>query len=351
MTNRKYRAAVGLLSLLVIPSLTRVTIAAQQSPPPQQSAAPQLSDDPFVWLEDIDGQRSMDWVNTKNAATIAALTRSPLYQSFYDRIKQILDSKDKIANPEIIGNSLYNFWQDAEHERGIWRRTSWASYATAHPSWETVLDVDSLSKADGVTWSFGGADCFEPEYKRCIIALSRGGSDATETREFDLTSKTFVSDGFKIPEAKTSTAWVDDSTLLVGTDEQGAVIDPGRAGFRFGNLESVGDERLAGEIELTCLRGVGPAARKRDDAALVFGLEAVGATEGPRHTVRFAERIHVEHGFPRWMGGCIASPARSPPDPALVLRVLPEVVERVPDDLGIGDLVLGIEDLFDPIVE
>ncbi len=218
MTNRKYRAAVGLLSLLAIPSLTRVAIAAQQSPPPQQSAAPQLSDDPFVWLEDIDGQRSMDWVNTKNAATIAALTRSPLYQSFYDRIKQILDSKDKIANPEMIGNSLYNFWQDAEHERGIWRRTSWASYATAHPSWETVLDVDSLSKADGVTWSFGGADCFEPEYKRCIIALSRGGSDATETREFDLTSKTFVSDGFTIPEAKTSTAWVDDSTLLVGTD-------------------------------------------------------------------------------------------------------------------------------------
>src|SRR5207247_6541118 len=89
---------------------------------------------------------------------------------------------------------------------------------TAHPSWETVLDVDSLSKAEGVTWSFGGADCFEPEFKRCIVALSRGGSDATETREFDLTGKTFVSDGFKIPEAKTSTAWVDDSTLLVGTD-------------------------------------------------------------------------------------------------------------------------------------
>src|SRR5213080_5511247 len=147
MTNRKYRAAVGLLSLLAIPSLTRVTIAAQQSPPPQQSAAPQVSDDPFVWLEDIDGQRSMDWVNAKNAATIAALTRSPLYQPFYDRIKQILDSKDKIAYPSILGNSLYNFWQDADHERGIWRRTTWESYAGANSVWETVLDVDSLSKA------------------------------------------------------------------------------------------------------------------------------------------------------------------------------------------------------------
>ena len=201
------RAAVGLLSLLAISP-----IAAQQSSPPQQSP------DSFVWLEDVEGQRSMEWVNAHNAATIAALTRSPLYQSFYARIKQILDSKDKIANPEIIGNSLYNFWQDAEHERGIWRRTNWASFATANPTWETVIDLDSLSKAEGVTWSWGGGDCFEPEYRRCIVALSRGGSDAAETREFDLNTRTFVSDGFKIPEAKTSTAWVDDGTLFVGTD-------------------------------------------------------------------------------------------------------------------------------------
>src|SRR5205807_750908 len=160
------RAALGLLSLLAISP-----IAAQQSSPPQQSP------DSFVWLEDVEGQRSMEWVNAHNAATIAALTRSPLYQSFYARIKQILDSKDKIANPEIIGNSLYNFWQDAEHERGIWRRTNWASFATANPTWETVIDLDSLSKAEGVTWSWGGGDCFEPEYRRCIVALSRGGSD------------------------------------------------------------------------------------------------------------------------------------------------------------------------------
>ena len=103
----------------------------------------------------------------------STLTASPLYQTLYDRIKQILDSRDKIAFPEIIGNSLYNFWKDADHERGIWRRTSWASYATASPSWETVIDLDSLSKAEGVTWSWSGADCFEPEYKRCIVALSR----------------------------------------------------------------------------------------------------------------------------------------------------------------------------------
>jgi len=199
-----------ILSLLAIVCLAPVRAVAQQ-PSPQQ-------DDPFAWLEDVEGQRSMEWVHAKNAATLAALTQSPLYQSFYDRIKQVLDSKDKIAFPEIIGTSLYNFWQDAEHERGIWRRTSWSSYATATPTWETVIDLDSLSKAEGVTWSWGGADCFEPASRRCLIGLSRGGSDAHETREFDLTTKTFVTGGFKLPEAKARTAWVDDSTVFVGTD-------------------------------------------------------------------------------------------------------------------------------------
>ena len=186
---------------------------------PRATAAQQAQpDDPFVWLEDVEAKRSMDWVNAKNAATVAELTHSPLYQPLYDRIKQILDSRDKIAYPQIIGNTLYNFWQDAEHERGIWRRTSWESYASSTPSWETVLDIDSLSKAEGVTWSFGGSDCLEPEYRLCIVSLSRGGSDAAEIREFDLSTRTFVAGGFKLPEAKSNTAWVDANTLLVGTD-------------------------------------------------------------------------------------------------------------------------------------
>jgi prolyl oligopeptidase len=185
----------------------------------QQPSSPSVPpDDPFVWLEDVESARSMEWVNAKNASTVAALGTSPLYQTLYERIKQTLDSKDKIAYPQILGNALYNFWQDADHERGIWRRTTWASYATANPSWETVLDLDSLSKAEGVTWSWSGANCFEPEYRRCMVALSRGGSDATERREFDLTTKQFVPGGFTIPEAKTGNTWVDDSTLLVGTN-------------------------------------------------------------------------------------------------------------------------------------
>src|SRR5690349_9714427 len=110
-------------------------LAVQQPATPARPPFPSPSaDDPFVWLEDVEGARSMAWVNAKNAATVAELTRAPLYQVLYDRIKQNLDSKDKIAFPGIMGNSIYNFWQDADHERGIWRRTTWVSYATANPS-------------------------------------------------------------------------------------------------------------------------------------------------------------------------------------------------------------------------
>src|SRR5438552_17614848 len=125
----------------------------------------------------------MEWVNAKNAATIAVLGQGPLYQTLYDRLKQILDSKDKIAYPSILGNMLYNFWQDADHERGIWRRTIWVSYASANPAGETVTELDSWMKAEGVTWSWAGACCFEPEYRRCVLALSRGWSAATDGRQ------------------------------------------------------------------------------------------------------------------------------------------------------------------------
>jgi prolyl oligopeptidase len=141
-----------------------------------------------------------------------------LYQPIFERTKQVLDSRDRIAAPTILGARIYNFWQDAQHERGIWRRTTWESYLTSAPAWETVIDLDSLAKADSVPWAWGGADCLEPAYRRCMVSLSRGGSDAAEVREFDLTSGRFVEGGFKLPEAKSSTAWVDENTLLVGTN-------------------------------------------------------------------------------------------------------------------------------------
>jgi prolyl oligopeptidase len=200
------RSAV-LSGLLLFSAIAPIKIVAQQA-----------STDPFVWLEDVEGKRSMDWVNAKNASTVAELSATPLYQPLYTRIKQILDSKDRIAYPRMVGDMLYNFWQDADHKRGIWRRTSWSDYLAGNPQWQTVLDVDTLAAKEGVTYSWGGANCFDPEDRLCLVSLSRGGSDASEAREFDLRTGQFVKDGFRLPEAKKSVAWVDANTLLVGTD-------------------------------------------------------------------------------------------------------------------------------------
>jgi prolyl oligopeptidase len=174
--------------------------------------------DPFLWLEDVEGERALGWVKERNEKTLGELTAHPVYQPIHDRILSIYNSRDRIAFPSIMGDRLYNFWQDDTHKRGIWRRTTWESYLSGTPRWETILDIDSLAAAENVNWSYGGATCLEPEYVRCLVRLSRGGSDAVQIREFDIGTRTFIADGFKLPEAKQSVSWMHRDTLLVATD-------------------------------------------------------------------------------------------------------------------------------------
>ncbi len=189
-------------------------------------------DDPFQWLEDVQGEKALAWAREHNARTIAVLEARPEYEPVYARTLEILDSKEKIPTPELLGETVYNFWKDDKHERGIWRRTTLASYRTAAPQWETVLDVDALAKADGKSWVFHGATCLAPAYVRCMVSLSPGGSDASVEREFDTKTKEFVSGGFVLPEAKSFIAWRDQDTLWLGTD------------FGSGSLTSSGYPRI-----------------------------------------------------------------------------------------------------------
>src|SRR5690606_14572182 len=105
------------------------------------------------------------------------------------RVLAMLDDDTKIAFPGRRGPWLYNFWRDAEHPRGLWRRTTFDSYATAEPEWDVLIDVDALAEADGENWVWAGAAVLRPSQARAIIHLSRGGADATVEREFDLTTR------------------------------------------------------------------------------------------------------------------------------------------------------------------
>jgi prolyl oligopeptidase len=184
--------------------------------------------DPFAWLEEINGQRALDWVRAQNSRTTKALEAIKEFKPIYARTLEILDSKDRIPMPSLRGLAVYNFWQDSTHVRGIWRRAMLASYRTGHPEWETVIDVDALSKVDDTPWVFKGATCLPPEYRRCMVALSPGGGDAVVEREFDTAVKEFVKDGFSLPKAKSQVEWHDQDTLWVGTDfGTGSLTDSG----------------------------------------------------------------------------------------------------------------------------
>ena len=182
------------------------------------SAQSVTNDDPYAWLEDVQGEKSLDWVKARNAKAEAEIASTSEFKTLEAQILTILDSDAKIPGVQKIGDYYYNFWKDKQHERGIWRRTTLAEYRKTDPKWETVIDLDALNVAEDAKWVWHGADCLRPKYDRCLIALSPGGSDADVTREFDLASKTWVKNGFFRPEAKGGLGWIDENTVYVFTD-------------------------------------------------------------------------------------------------------------------------------------
>lgn len=182
-----------------------------------RSFAQEQSDDPYIWLEEVEGKEALTWVEARNAETLAVLESQDDFQHLYDTALSIINDDDRILYPSIVGDQLYNFWQDADNPRGIWRRTDWESYLAREPQWETVLDIDQLVEDEGINWAFSGGACLEPEYRLCMIQLARGGSDAVEVREFDMITKEFIEDGFFLPESKSSVTWLDENTLVIGS--------------------------------------------------------------------------------------------------------------------------------------
>jgi len=188
---------------------------APASAPVQAAAA---GDDPFLWLEDVQGERAMDWVRQQNQRSLGSLQSDPRYQRLHDAALRIVEARDRIAVPSFRGSAIENFWQDSAHVRGIWRRTTLDRYRSSDPRWTIVLDVDSLTKAEGANWVYRGANCLQPAERRCLVTLSDGGKDATTIREFDRETRAFIPGGFVFPESKGGVTWLDENTLLVSRD-------------------------------------------------------------------------------------------------------------------------------------
>jgi prolyl oligopeptidase len=202
---------------VIILGLMTWGLAARPVPVFPQSPDPGV-EDPFLWLEEVTGERALTWVKERNSESTAELAHSARFRGLNERILKILDSEERIPAVEKLGPYYYNFWRDARNPRGLWRRTTLEEYRRERPNWEIVIDLDSLGKEENVNWVWHGAQPLRPECKRALISLSRGGSDASVVREFDLVAKAFVKPGYTLPEAKSSLAWRGLDSVFVGTD-------------------------------------------------------------------------------------------------------------------------------------
>jgi prolyl oligopeptidase len=213
---------------MTLQTLRRLAAGALAMTLTTAAPAPSPEHDPWLWLEDVQGEKALDWVRERNAATRRRLEAWPGFAATRERILQVLDSRDRIPAIARRGDFVYNFWQDADNPRGLWRRSTLDEYRKAAPAWELLLDVDALGRSEGVNWVWAGASCLGPDYARCLVKLSRGGADAQEVREFDTTTRQFVAGGFTLPEAKSDVVWLDRDTIFVGTDfGPGSLTDSG----------------------------------------------------------------------------------------------------------------------------
>ena len=182
------------------------------------SALAQGQPDPFQGLEDIDAPSSMSWVAGQNAKSAKRLESDPRYEVFRQEARTVFTAQDRIPWPEFRAQGIDNLWQDAAHIHGIWRHTSLVSYRATEPTWDTLLDLDTMSKAEGKNWFLKGATCLKPVETRCLLSLSNGGGDAVEIREFDTVTRAFVADGFQFSAGKQSVAWLDADTVIAARE-------------------------------------------------------------------------------------------------------------------------------------
>ena len=199
------------MNKLIFP-ITLLTIIAMSSKLNAQT------EDPYIWLEEVESKKYMDWVLNQNKITADRISQLPGFDSMKEQYISSYNDKDKIIYPGVVGDYMYNFWKDEDHVRGIWRRMKREDYLQNKTNWELVLDIDELSKADGKNWVFHGAVWFAPKFEMCLVKLSDGGTDEDIAREFNVKTKTFVNGGFELPSSKGSVDWINENEIIMSRE-------------------------------------------------------------------------------------------------------------------------------------
>ena len=245
-----------------------------------EEAEVDTSTDPYLWMEEVEGEAALAWVNAQNDRSLDAIKSHPVFEDNYSKALDLATSTDRIPYGRVRDGMVYNFWQDETNVRGLWRRASLDSYKTAAPDWETVLDFDKLAADEDKNWVFKGANCFKPkgaEKTLCLVSLSDGGKDAVINREFDLDTKSFVEGGFETVEAKQGLAWIDHDTVLIGTDWGGDGSTLTESGYPSSiRIWTRGQDLIeATELYLVDKSDVAawPWSSELDDGTMIYGVQ------------------------------------------------------------------------------
>lgn len=204
-------------SFLALTTLALVVISQQGIAQSSSDLTP-IPADKYTWLEEVSSPRAMDWVKDHNARTAKVLESDPRFAAYDADALKIASDPNRLPQPVLRGDEVYNQWRDTAHPHGILRKTTLASFNSATPDWHTVIDFDALGKAEGVSWVSHGLECLYPGDGLCMVELSAGGEDANTQREFDLTTGKFVDGGFTLSRSKQDVAWLDKDTLLISRE-------------------------------------------------------------------------------------------------------------------------------------
>jgi prolyl oligopeptidase len=222
MFSKPVVASATLTALLALGACTTLPGAEREEPAVQQTAEAQpVAEDPFLWMEEVLGERALAWVRSQNERSLAVLEGDPRFAGLREDALAIVRARDRLTFGSYSDGYVSNFWQDASHVRGIWRRAVFDGWMAGSPQWETVLDMDALAASEGKNWVYQGANCLDvtkPWDTTCLLSLSDGGKDARVVREWHIGQRAFVAGGFDLPEAKSDVTWLDADTVLVATD-------------------------------------------------------------------------------------------------------------------------------------
>ncbi|MEM6810280.1 MAG: prolyl oligopeptidase family serine peptidase [Pseudomonadota bacterium] len=278
---RRVVAIVGLAAVIAGCGKSESTEDQEASVQPateDTAAAAADATDPYLWLEEVEGEQALEWVREQNERSLAEVTANSIYDDNLEKAMSLATDDERIPYGTIRDGFVYNFWQDDTNVRGLWRRTPVASYRNPEPEWETVLDFDALAASEDKNWVYKGANCFRPlegDKTHCLVSLSDGGKDAVVVREFDLDTLQWVEGGFETPEAKQGAAWVDPDTLLIATDWGGDGSTLTESGYPLSvrlwkRGEALESAAALYEGQKTDV-GVWPWAQELDDGRMIYG--------------------------------------------------------------------------------